>query len=99
MKVVSLILYMCSVTANTCMPPYVWPTQFGNSYDCMVAGYEEALRKTKEIGSKEMNQHKIILNLIVWNQPLLFLKKNLKKILNLKLKHHTRYRGVVFMQH
>ena len=61
MKVVSLILYMCSVTANTCMPPYVWPTQFGNSYDCMVVGYEEALKKTKEIGPEEMNKHKIFI--------------------------------------
>ena len=61
MKVVSLILYMCSTVANTCMPPYVWPTQFGNSYDCMMAGYEEALRKTHEIGAEEINKHKIFI--------------------------------------
>ena len=61
MKVISLILYMCSVTANTCMPPFVWPTQFGDSYECMIAGYEEAIRKTKEIGREEMNKHKIFI--------------------------------------
>ena len=61
MKIVSLILYMCSVTANTCMPPYVWPTQFESSYECMIAGYEEAIRKTKEIGREEMNKHKIFI--------------------------------------
>ena len=52
---------MCSVTANTCMPPFVWPTQFGDSYECMIAGYEEAIRKTKEIGREEMNKHKIFI--------------------------------------
>jgi hypothetical protein len=61
MKIVSLILYMCSVTANTCMPPHVWPTQFGISYECMVAGYAESLRKTEEIGAKEINKHKIFI--------------------------------------
>jgi hypothetical protein len=61
MKIISLILYMCSVTANTCMPPFVWPTQFTDSYECMVAGYSEALRKTKEIGPEEMNKHKIFI--------------------------------------
>ena len=59
MKVISLILYMCSTVAQTCMPPYHWPTQFETSYDCMVAGYEEALRKTQDIGAKEINTHKI----------------------------------------
>ena len=79
MKVVSLILYMCSVTANTCMPPYVWPTQFGNSYDCMVAGYEEALRKTKEIGSKEMNQHKIYIKFDCVESTIIIPKEKPKK--------------------
>ena len=59
MKVVSLILYMCSTVAQTCMPPYPWPTQFNSSYECMVAGYAEALRKTEEIGKEEINKHKI----------------------------------------
>ena len=59
MKIVSLILYMCSVTANTCMPPHVWPTQFGSSYECMVAGYEEAGKKIAELGRKEVNKHDI----------------------------------------
>ena len=50
---------MCSTVAQTCMPPYPWPTQFTNSYDCMVAGYEEALKKTTEIGPEEVNKYKI----------------------------------------
>jgi len=61
MKVITLILYMCSTVANTCMPPFVWPTQFENSYDCMVAGYKESLRKTQEIGEEEINKHKIFI--------------------------------------
>ena len=61
MKVITLILYMCSSVANTCMPPLIWPTQFSNSYECMVGGYTESLKKTKEIGEEEINKHKIFI--------------------------------------
>ena len=79
MKVISLILYMCSVTANTCMPPFVWPTQFGDSYECMIAGYEEAIRKTKEIGREEMNKHKIFIKFDCIESKIIIPKKKPKE--------------------
>ena len=53
MKVI-LILYMCSFNTGACLPPYEFPVQYNNMYDCLNAGYEESLRKLKEIGKEEV---------------------------------------------
>jgi hypothetical protein len=39
------------------MPPYQWPEHFNTSYDCMMFGYEESMRKMKEIGREEVNKY------------------------------------------
>ena len=49
-----LSLIICSQVAGTCLDPYPWPETFENQYDCMVFGYEESLRKSKEIGKEEV---------------------------------------------
>jgi hypothetical protein len=54
-----LSLIICSQVANTCMPPYPWPDTFNTTYDCMIFGYEESLKKMKEIGRQEVNKHNI----------------------------------------
>ena len=54
-----LILYMCSMNTGAFLPPYEWPVQFKDAYECSIAGYEEAARKLKEIGPEEVNQHRI----------------------------------------
>jgi hypothetical protein len=54
-----LTLIICSQVANTCMPPYPWPETFNTTYDCMIFGYEESLKKMKEIGRQEVNKHNI----------------------------------------
>ena len=59
MKEVILFLYLCSGVANTCLPPYQWPERFEDSFTCMVKGYEEAARKTIEIGQGEVNKHQV----------------------------------------
>ena len=53
MKVI-LILYMCSFNTGACLPPYEFPVQYNNMYDCLNAGYEESLRKSKEICKEEV---------------------------------------------
>jgi len=52
-----LSLIICSQVAGTCMPPYEWPERFNTQYDCMVFGYEESLKKMKEIGRTEVNKY------------------------------------------
>ena len=59
MKELILVLYMCSAVADTCMPPFKWPERFEDSFTCMIKGYEEAARKTIEIGRQEINKYKI----------------------------------------
>ena len=54
-----LSLIICSQVANTCMPPYPWPQTFDTTYDCMIFGYEESLKKMEEIGRQEVNKHNI----------------------------------------
>ena len=54
-----LSLIICSQVANTCMPPYPWPDTFNTTYDCMIFGYEESLKKMREIGRQEVNKHNI----------------------------------------
>ena len=54
-----LSLIICSQVAGTCLEPYPWPDKFDTQYDCMIFGYEESLKKMKEIGRQEVNQHNI----------------------------------------
>ena len=55
-----LTLIMCSYTQAVCLDPYPWPTPFASTYDCMMAGYVEAMVKMKELGPKEVNSIKKI---------------------------------------
>jgi len=50
-----LSLIICSQVANTCLEPYEWPTRFSTQYDCLMFGYEESLKKMKEIGREDIN--------------------------------------------
>ena len=52
-----LSLIICSQVAGTCMPPYPWPDRFDSQYDCLMFGYEESIKKMKEIGRTDVNQY------------------------------------------
>ena len=64
-----LSLIICSQVAGTCMPPYPWPDTFRTQYDCMVVGYEEALKKIQEIGPEDVNQYNMYIRFICTPQP------------------------------
>ena len=61
MKELILILFLCSATNNTCLPPYQWPVIFNDPYECMLKGYEEAFIKTQEIGRAEVNKERVFI--------------------------------------
>ena len=63
MKVI-LILYLSSMTTGSCLPPYQFPTEFNNMYECLNTGYSEALKKSKEIGKKEVNENEIFIRFV-----------------------------------
>ena len=54
-------MIICSSVYNTCLPPYEWPEKFNSHYECMIFGYEESIRKAKEIGPKDINQYGTII--------------------------------------
>ena len=63
MKII-LTLFMCSISAGECLPPYEWPERFKDSYDCMQFGYKESHRKMEEIGRVEVNKHGIYIRFV-----------------------------------
>ncbi len=52
-----LSLLICSQVAGTCLEPYQWPERFNTQYDCLMFGYEESIKKMKEIGRTDVNQY------------------------------------------
>jgi len=51
---------MCS-TFHGCLEPFTMPTLYDTYYDCLQAGYDEAINKQKEIGRVETNKHQIFI--------------------------------------
>jgi len=58
MKII-LGIIICSQVASTCLEPYEWPEKFDSHYDCLMFGYEESMKKMKEIGEKEVNEYSV----------------------------------------
>ena len=56
-----LYMIMFSVLYVDCMEPHRMPTHYDTHYDCMMAGYEEAIKKQKEIGRKESNEYQLLI--------------------------------------
>ena len=50
-------MILCSALLNECMPPARMEKMYNNNYECMLAGYEEAIKKTKEIGKKDIDTY------------------------------------------
>ena len=54
-----LAFLLCSYVANSCLPHHYYDVEFDNEYDCMVTGYSESLKKIKEIGPVDVNEHRM----------------------------------------
>ena len=52
-----LSIIVCSSVYQSCLPPHSMPDLYNSHYECMIAGYNESIRKAKEIGPKEVNQY------------------------------------------
>ena len=62
-------LIICSSVYQSCLPVHEWPDTFNSHYECMIFGYEESIRKTKEIGSKDINEYGTIIKFYCYQQP------------------------------
>ena len=56
-----LSMIICSSVFQNCLPPHSMPDLYNSHYECMIAGYNESIRKAKEIGPKEVNQYGTII--------------------------------------
>ena len=65
--ILGLIIY--SSVYQSCLPVHEWPDTFNSHYECMIFGYEESIRKTKEIGSKDINEYGTIIKFYCYQQP------------------------------
>ena len=54
-------MIMCTSVYNQCLDPFPMPTLYNTHYECMVAGYNEALDNPKEIGPEEVNKYGILI--------------------------------------
>ena len=52
-----LIMILCSNISGTCLPGYEWPVKYDNLYECLETGYKESLRKHRDIGEGQVNEH------------------------------------------
>ena len=53
---VMLAMIFCTAVYQQCQTPYVMPVSYDNFYECMVAGYEEAKKKTVAVGRAQVNK-------------------------------------------
>ena len=56
-----LFLVICSQVAGTFVEPYQWPTTFNSQYDCLMFGYEESMKKMKDIGREDINKYNMFI--------------------------------------
>lgn len=59
MSKIILTFIICSYSTGQCLPPYEYPNEFNDMYDCMMSGYSESINKTKEIGKDQINTYGI----------------------------------------
>ena len=69
-----LSMIICSSVYNSCLPPHNLPELYNSHYECMIAGYEEAIKKAKEIGSKEVNKYGTIIKFMCVDEKLILPK-------------------------
>ena len=53
---IMLAMIFCTALHQQCQNPHTMPESYDNFYNCMVAGYEEAKRKTLEVGRAQVNK-------------------------------------------
>ncbi len=56
-----LSMIICTSVYNQCLPPHQMPELYNSHYECMIAGYNESIKKAKEIGREEINKYGTII--------------------------------------
>ena len=64
-----LSMIMCTSVYNMCIDPIPLPTKYNSHYECMMFGYEESMKKAKEIGPKDVNEYGTIIKFYCYQEP------------------------------
>ena len=56
-----LTMIICTSVYQQCLDPFPMPERYNSHYECMIAGYNEALDKAKEIGPSDVNKYGTII--------------------------------------
>jgi hypothetical protein len=52
-----LTMIICSSVYQQCLVPFPMPDKHSSHYECMIAGYEESIKKAKQIGPEDINKY------------------------------------------
>ena len=69
-----LTMIMCSSVYNTCLEPFPMKERYNSHYECMIAGYNEAIDKAKEIVAEEVNKYGTIIKFFCVDETLILPK-------------------------
>jgi len=69
-----LSMIICSSVYNSCLPPVDMPDLYNSHYECMIAGYNESIKKAKETGPEEVNKYGTIIKFMCIDQALILPK-------------------------
>jgi len=64
-----LVMIICTTVYQQCLPPHQMPEEFPTHYECIMEGYEESIRKAKEIGSSDVNKYGTIIKFYCQRVP------------------------------
>ena len=63
-----LTMIMCTSVYNMCLDPFPMPTKYSSHYECMIAGYEESIKKPKKQAAKKSINMALLLSSIAWKK-------------------------------
>ncbi len=56
-----LTMIICTSVYNMCLDPHPMPERYNSHYECMIAGYNESIKKAKEMGPEDINKYGTII--------------------------------------
>ena len=69
-----LSMIICSSVYNSCLPPVDMADLYNSHYECMIAGYNESIKKAEETGPEEVNKYGTIIKFMCIDQALILRK-------------------------
>jgi len=69
-----LSMIICSSVFQQCLPPHRMPDLYNSHYECLISGYNESIKKAKEIGPKDINEYGTIIKFMCIDEALILPK-------------------------